>query len=56
MDLISLRKYVEENTTPGPSPILDLQKGNILEKWEDLDKEGECRRHCFQTKFDLESD
>ncbi|EFY95153.1 hypothetical protein X797_010136 [Metarhizium robertsii] len=39
MDLISLRKYVEENTTPGPSPILDLQKGNILEKWEDLDKE-----------------
>ncbi|KID73998.1 uncharacterized protein G6M90_00g032600 [Metarhizium brunneum] len=39
MDLISLRKYVEENTSPGPSPILDLQKGNILEKWEDLDKE-----------------
>uniref|UniRef100_A0A1Y1N564 Uncharacterized protein n=1 Tax=Photinus pyralis TaxID=7054 RepID=A0A1Y1N564_PHOPY len=39
MDLISLRKYVEENTTPGPSPILDIQKGNILEKWEDLDKE-----------------
>ncbi|KID85266.1 hypothetical protein MGU_07504 [Metarhizium guizhouense ARSEF 977] len=39
MDLISLRKYVEENTTPGPSPILDLQKGNILEKWEDLDRE-----------------
>ncbi|EFY92564.1 hypothetical protein MAC_01530 [Metarhizium acridum CQMa 102] len=39
MDLVSLRKYVEENTTPGPGPILDLQKGNILEKWEDLDKE-----------------
>ncbi|KHN97470.1 uncharacterized protein MAM_04485 [Metarhizium album ARSEF 1941] len=39
MDLIDLRKYVEENTSPGPGPILDLQKGNILEKWEDLDKE-----------------
>ncbi|KID96016.1 hypothetical protein MAJ_08011, partial [Metarhizium majus ARSEF 297] len=39
MDLISLRKYVEENTTPGPSPILDIQKGNILEKWGDLDRE-----------------
>lgn len=44
MDLISLRKYIEENTEPGPNPILNLQKGTILEMWEELDREGECKR------------
>ncbi|QPH19790.1 hypothetical protein C2857_005084 [Epichloe festucae Fl1] len=38
-DLISLRKYIEENTEPGPNPILNLQKGNIVEMWEELDRE-----------------
>ncbi|PHH90286.1 hypothetical protein CDD83_4087 [Cordyceps sp. RAO-2017] len=39
MDLVSLRKYIEENTEPGPNPILELQKGNILEAWSDLETE-----------------
>ncbi|KFZ23619.1 hypothetical protein V502_01902 [Pseudogymnoascus sp. VKM F-4520 (FW-2644)] len=39
MDLVSLRKYVEENTEPGPNPILDLQKGKILEMWDGLETE-----------------
>ncbi|KAG6037556.1 hypothetical protein E4U41_004927 [Claviceps citrina] len=47
MDLVSLRKYIEENTEPGPNPILDLQKGNILEMWDELDKEV----RVFKAKF-----
>lgn len=43
MDLVSLRKYVEENTEPGPNPILDLQKGKILEMWDGLETEGKCK-------------
>ncbi|KAG5982020.1 hypothetical protein E4U55_002410 [Claviceps digitariae] len=39
MDLVFLRDYVEEDTSPGIGPILDLQKGNILEMWEELEKE-----------------
>lgn len=46
MDLVGLRRYVEENTKPAPGAILNLRKWNILESWEILETTGKCGTLC----------
>ncbi|KAH0496432.1 hypothetical protein TgHK011_003793 [Trichoderma gracile] len=39
-DLTALSDYVTEHTEPGPGPLLNLEKAELLEMWKNLETEG----------------
>lgn len=50
VDLKDVKKSLEDDTDPEPSPILDLNEANILELWDHLAEQGESRPFGFEGR------